>query len=246
MEQIKGEVLDHYLSKGYYRWNRHIFTDNVCYDSINERMVDVFWLRTNLLKLDNLKDLSIFKKNKKFNITISDSFIDEEIEELYQRYKTNLMFEPSETVNLCLNGKPETLPLAEFHTKTIQIRDGNQLIAASYFDLGKLTMMDITNFYDPKYKKYSLSKFMMLLKMELGINNGMHFYYPGYLALNTTLFDYKIFPTAEAMEVYIPDHQKWYPFIDFGKERLHPFGYLSNFNIQDFLNSIDDNEVIKQ
>ena len=52
-----------------------------------------------------------------------------------------------------MNGKPETLPLAEFDTKTIQIRDGEKLIAASYFDMGKLTMMDITNFYDPNYKK---------------------------------------------------------------------------------------------
>jgi len=242
MEQITGEVLDNYLAKGYYRWNRLIFTDNCCYDTINNMIVDVFWLRTNLFKLGNIKDLSIYKKNKKFTVTISDCFIDEEIEELYQRYRANLNFEPSETVNLCLNGKPETLPLAEFNTKTIQIRDGNQLIAASYFDLGKLTMMDITNFYDPTYKKYSLSKYMMLLKMELGINNGMHFYYPGYLALNTTIFDYKIFPTAEAMEVYIPDHQKWYPFNDFGKEGLNPFGFYLNFNIQDFLETYEDHE----
>lgn len=242
MEQIKGEVLDNYLAKGYYRWNRLIFTDNCCYDSINNIIVDVFWLRTNLTKLVDLKNLSIYKKNKKFSVTISDSFIDDEIEELYQRYKANLKFEPSETVNLCLNGKPETLPLAEFDTKTIQIREGEKLIAASYFDMGKLTMMDITNFYDPNYKKYSLSKYMMLLKMELGMKSGMQFYYPGYIALNTNIFDYKIFPTESAMEVYIPDHQKWYPFTDFGKEGLNPFGYYLNFNIQDFLKTFEDNQ----
>jgi arginine-tRNA-protein transferase len=202
-------------------------------------------LRTNLLKLENLKDLSIYKKNKKFNVTISDSFIDDDIEELYQRYRKNLKFEPSETVNLCLNGNSEILPMAEFHTKIIQIKDGNQLIAASYFDIGKLSMMDITNFYDPKYKKYSLSKYMMLLKMELGMNNGMHFYYPGYIALNTTIFDYKIFPTEDAMEVYIPDHEKWFPFSDFGKVGLKPFGFYINYEIQDFFDSIDDIEFNK-
>ncbi len=240
MQQIKGEELDNYLAKGYYRWNRLIFTDNCCYDSINNIFVDVFWLRTNLTKLGNLKDLSIYKKNKKFIVTISDSFIDEEIEELYQRYRANLKFEPSETVNLCLNGKPETLPLAEFDTKTIQIRDGEKLIAASYFDMGKLTMMDITNFYDPNYKKYSLSKYMMLLKMELGNKIGMHFYYPGYLALNTTIFDYKIFPTAEAMEVYIPEHQKWHSYNELKKEGLIPFGFYFNINFEKFLNNLED------
>lgn len=51
----------------------------------------------------------------------------------------------------------------------------------------------------------------MLLKMEFGIHNKMQFYYPGYIALNTTIFDYKIFPTEEAMEVYIPNDDRWYP-----------------------------------
>jgi hypothetical protein len=77
--------------------------------------------------------------------------------------------------------------------------------------------------------------------MELGINSGMHFYYPGYLALNTTIFDYKIFPTEEAIEVYIPEHQKWYSFIDFGKEGLIPFGFYLNFNFEDFINDIENN-----
>jgi arginyl-tRNA--protein-N-Asp/Glu arginylyltransferase len=242
MEQIKGEILDNYLSKGFYRWNRTIFTDNVCSDSINERMVDVFWLRTNLSKLGNLKDLSIYKKNKKFTVSISDSFIDEEVEELYQRYRANLKFEPSETVDNCLNGRPEIVPLAEFHTKTIQIRDGNKLIAASYFDIGKLTIMDNTNFYDPTYKKYSLSKYMMLLKMELGLNNKMQFYYPGYIALNSTIFDYKIFPTEVAMEVYIPDDDQWYPYTKFGKEGLAPYGFYINFSFEDFMNEIESKE----
>ncbi len=227
MELIKGAVLDNYLENGYYRWNRTIFTDNICHDDINNCLVDVFWLRTNLSKLSNLKELSIYKKNKKFTVHIFDGFIDDEVEELYQQYKTNLKFEPSKTVNQCLNGNSETLPLAIFDTKTIQIRDGKKLIAASYFDLGAKTIMDITNFYNPIYKKYSLSKYMMLLKMQLGIDNNMDFYYPGYIALNSTLFDYKIFPTEEAVEVFIPDYNKWFPFAQFGKEGLTKYGVLT-------------------
>lgn len=242
MEQIKGKILDNYLSKGFYRWYRTIFTDNSYYDSINNKYFDVFWLRTNLSKLGNLKTHSIYKKNKKFSVSIHDSFIDGEIEELYQRYKANLNFEPSETVNICLNGSQEIVPLAEFHTKSIQIRDGNKLIAASYFDIGKLSMMDITNFYDPTYKKYSLSKYMMLLKMEYGLVKEMQFYYPGYIALNNTIFDYKLFPTEEVMEVYIPDEDQWYPFQKFGKEGLIPHSYLAKFSYEFFMKAIDSEE----
>lgn len=240
MEHITGEILDLYLAKGYYRWNRHIFTDNCCHDSINNTIVDVFWLRTRLAKVGNLKDLSIYKKNKKFTVTISDCFIDEEMEELYQKYKSTLKFNPSETINQCLNGDPENEPQATFDTKTIQIRYGKQLIAASYFDVGKLTMMDITNFYHPDYRKYSLSKYMMLLKMEYGIKQNMMFYYPGYLALNSTLFDYKIFPTIEAMEVYIPEHDTWYPYAGLGKEGLIPFGFYTHFNFEEYINTKED------
>jgi arginine-tRNA-protein transferase len=103
-------------------------------------------------------------------------------------------------------------------------------------------MMDITNFYDPTYKKYSLSKYMMLLKMELGVNNEMQFYYPGYIALNTTIFDYKIFPIEEAMEVYIPNDNQWYPYTQFGKEGLIPYGFYANFSFEDFMKAMEAEE----
>ena len=147
MELINGSVLDTYLAYGYYRWQKSIFTDNVFYDSINGTIDDVFWLRTNLKKLPNLKELSIYKKNKRFTVTILDFFIDNEIEELYQLYKNNIKFIPQQTVTESLFGDSETESLAIFETKIVQIRDGNKLIASSYFDIGKNSMMDIINFY---------------------------------------------------------------------------------------------------
>jgi hypothetical protein len=72
---------------------------------------------------------------------------------------------------------------------------------------------------------------MMLLKMEYGIAQNMTYYYPGYIALNTNVFDYKIFPNSDAMEVLLTDG-KWYPYNKFGKEGLIPYGFYATFELE--------------
>jgi arginyl-tRNA--protein-N-Asp/Glu arginylyltransferase len=231
MQIIKGIILDSYLAAGYYRWQSSIFTDNCCYDAASDNIVDVFWLRTNLAKVGEVKNLSIYRKNKRFSVSLTQAIITTELEELYKKYKTHITFNAPESVNQILNGNPDVMATALFDTQMITIRDGEKLIAASYFDLGKLTMMDIVNFYDPDYKKYSLSKYMMLLKMEYGMAQNMTYYYPGYIALNTTVFDYKIFPKSDAMEVLLTDGN-WYPYNKFGKEGLIPYGFYATFELE--------------
>jgi hypothetical protein len=70
----------------------------------------------------------------------------------------------------------------------------------------------------------------MLLKMEYGMERKMTYYYPGYIALKTTVFDYKIFPNSDAMEVLLTD-EKWYPYSKFGKEGLIPYGFYATFDM---------------
>ncbi|MFA9214209.1 MAG: arginine-tRNA-protein transferase [Candidatus Methylacidiphilales bacterium] len=229
MDYIVGDVLDYILSLGFYRFHKCIFTTTeVVLDDESNIPKDVFWLRTNLLKVTDLKSHKIYKKNKQFNIQITNAIIDNEIENLYQKYKSNLTFEPSNSVWNCLQGNEE--PKCDFDTKMIQIRDGQKLIACGYFDIGLKTLAGIMNFYDPDYKKYSLSKYMMLLKMEFGILNNMEYYYPGYIVLNSTRFDYKIFPNEEAMEVFLFDEKKWEPYQNYQKEGLAKMGYWAFFS----------------
>jgi arginine-tRNA-protein transferase len=76
------------------------------------------------------------------------------------------------------------------------------------------------NFYHPDYKKYSLGKYLMLLKMKYAIELHMQYYYTGYLALGISKFDYKIFPHSSLIEVFIPSLNCWFPFDEIGKEGL--------------------------
>ena len=79
-----------------------------------------------------------------------------------------------------------------FDSYNVCVYEEEKLIAVGYFDLGQTTSMGISCFYDPDYKKYSLGKYLMLLKIEYAIEQGLTYFYPGYFAPGYPLFDYKL------------------------------------------------------
>jgi arginine-tRNA-protein transferase len=68
------------------------------------------------------------------------------------------------------------------------------------------------NFYHPEYRKFSLGKVLMLLKVEHARALGYQYYYPGYLVHNYPKFDYKLFPCLAATEVFDCLTSRWLPF----------------------------------
>jgi arginine-tRNA-protein transferase len=93
-----------------------------------------------------------------------------------------------------------------------EIWDGPRLIAVGVFDLGENSIAGILNFYDPDYKKFSLSKCLILKKMEFALNSGRDWYYPGYIGYKLPKFDYKLDPGFEAAEILDPFSRHWFPY----------------------------------
>lgn len=215
---LTGHNLDLLLQLGYYRMRQNVFTTDEFYDSITERPYDCFWLRT---RLDLLKDIrlhKIFKLNKHFTFDIGPAVYSDEINTLYETYRSSMDFDAHESVFHFLLNSEKTV---EFNSKTIQIRDQGKLIAAAYFDEGKKVIMGNMNFYHPAYKKFSLGKFLMLLKITYAQSKNMQYYYTGYIALENTKFDYKLFPDVNAIEVLIKQNENtWFPFVSIGKDGL--------------------------
>jgi arginine-tRNA-protein transferase len=103
-----------------------------------------------------------------------------------------------------------------FDSKLIEVRDGGKLIAAGIFDQGSATIAGIKNIYHPEYKKYSLGKYMILLKYQYCLQQGIKWYYPGYFAPENPKFNYKIDFDKNATEVCLPPEKKqWIPLNDF-------------------------------
>ncbi len=59
----------------------------------------------------------------------------------------------------------------------IEIRDGNKLIAAGFFDLGEISVAGILNFYHPDYKSKSLGIYLLLLEIDHAKKQGKEWFY---------------------------------------------------------------------
>ena len=226
---LTGHNLDLLLEKGYYRMRQNLFTTDEFYDSQAERAYDCFWLRTRLDLVKNVKAHKIFKLNKRFTYIIGAAQLNEEINTLYETYRRAMDFDAHESVfHFLLNSDK----MVEFNSKTIQIRDEGKLIAVAYFDEGQQVIMGNMNFYHPDYKKYSLGKYLMLLKIDYAQSKNMDYYYTGYISLENTKFDYKLFPDVHSIEVLIKQKENtWLPYSSLEKEGLKELGgFWANMN----------------
>jgi arginine-tRNA-protein transferase len=124
----------------------------------------------------------------------------------------------SPTVKDYLQGGKET---TVFQTQLLTIRDGDKLIAAGCYDEAADSLMGILNIYDPAYKKYSLGKVLMLLKLDEAKRLQKTYFYPGYISLHTSKFDYKLFPDLALTELYNRLTDQWLPYMDVDLQLLH-------------------------
>jgi arginine-tRNA-protein transferase len=194
---FQGILLDKLLEAGHYRMHQHVFTTDMIF--MDDAVFGVYWLRIALPKIHYSKSqLKLLQKNKRFSVEIAPLLVTTEMEELYWNYRNSIQFEHVHDLNDYLS---DGTPINRFESKQICIYDDKKLIAVGIFDKGTKSIAGIINFFDPSYKKYSLGKQLMLLKCEYAIANQMAFYYPGYIAVGYTKFDYKVFPNIEAVEI---------------------------------------------
>lgn len=205
-ERMNGKELDDFLEMGWYRIGQSIFTTH--FVLLNDYIYRVFWLR---YKLKNIvlsrSQRRLINLNKQFNVAVKPFEITDEIENLYADYKTCINFQGSISVHHWLYG--DRPPANVFDTEIIEIRDKEKLIAVGIIDKGSESIAGIMNFYHPDYKRYSLGKYLMLLKIELGLRRNLRWYYPGYIVYQRPAFDYKLSINKDAVEVLIPEMKGW-------------------------------------
>lgn len=202
---LSGRELDLYLAHGWYRMGPAIFTTQAI--TLNDVVYPVQWLRINLKKFTVSNSLNkLMKKNRDFTVSVQPLVITDEMEELYSRYYVSVDFEASPSVNdFMLCGALQ----AVFDSYVIELRDAGRLTAVGIYDQGEKSIAGIMNFYDPGYARYSLGKYLMLLKALLASEAGMQYYYPGYIAAGLSKFDYKKKLSPEATELFEPREREW-------------------------------------
>ena len=205
---MKGTKLDSCLSNGYFRMQQKVFTCQ--FEFFGNQLCSVLWLRVVLANVSYGKDQRrLLRVNEKFSVAVKPFVLSDEIENLYTTYRNSVSFDAPDSVESCLLGGTTH---NAFMSHVIEIRDEDRLVAAGIFDDGAQSIAGIMNFYHPAYRKHSLGKYLMLLKINHAQTRQKTYYYPGYLVSNYPKFDYKLFSCEAATEVFDSNSGRWLPF----------------------------------
>jgi arginine-tRNA-protein transferase len=204
---ITPEELDRYLEAGWYRMGQCVFTtDFVERDAL---FFQTIWLRNrlrNYLPSVSLKKLE--KRNKNFKIEILPFHYDETYELLFQKYRDSLP--PGRAVSL-YNFLFGDSALIIFKSWVMNLYDGDRLIGAGVFDVGKKSAAGVVSFYDPDYKSHSIGRFLIYKKIEYCKQKRIDFFYPGYFVKGIKAFDYKLEIGKDCLEYFDMSRRLWKP-----------------------------------
>jgi leucyl-tRNA---protein transferase len=215
-QTLSGEELDRYLAEGWFRMGQSVFTTNFL--NFKQQFYSALWLRLKLSQCQSNKtDEKLEKLNKRFTVEFKHAEIDQEKETLFTRYRQQVSFEPSSSVQSLLYGRAVH---NVYQTMEVTVRDNGKLIGCGIFDLGKKSAAGISSFYDPDYKKFSLGKFLIYQKIKYSKMAGYEYFYPGYFVPGYPPFDYKLKIHPEAQQYFDLVTNRWDDIFNFKPENL--------------------------
>ena len=210
-EILPPQLLDTYLANGWFRMRQTIFTTNFL--QFDSQFYSAIWLRVALAAyVPDRKYHKLKKLNKAFRTEIKQSSAGEisaAHELLYFEYRESVSFDVSPSLQELLLGHDS---INRFNTYEVNIYDGNILIATGFFDLGTTAAAGISCIYHPAYKKYSLGKYLMYLKMDFCREQQLQYFYPGYVVPGCSPFDYKLEVGKSTLEYLQLSNKRWLPY----------------------------------
>jgi len=216
-EILPPQDLDGYLENGWFRMGQTIFTTNFL--NFKDQFYSAIWLRVILDEYSEDKtQQKLFRQNADFRTEIGPALITSEKELLYEKYRKSVAFEPSTSLQNLLMGKVATTSV--FNTVEINLYDKDVLIAVGFFDPGATSAMGITSVYDPDYKKYSLGKYLIYLKINYCKQLNLRYFYPGYFVPGYSFFDYKLSIGKPALEFLRLRSRQWLKIGDFAQDDI--------------------------
>ena len=93
----------------------------------------------------------------------------------------------------------------------MNLYDGERLIGAGVFDVGKKSAAGVVSFYDPDYKSHSIGRFLIYKKIEYCKQKRIDFFYPGYFVKGIKAFDYKLEIGKDCLEYFDMSRRLWKP-----------------------------------
>ncbi len=188
---LSPESLDWHLAKGWYRMGSTIFTTHFLF--FKNRPYSAVWIRLDLREFAFSKSQrKLLRKNQQlFDVQVAARVIDEEHEDLYDRYAAQFDGRLSPSIADSLEDYDGEVVFSTWET-SVRDQISGKLVASSYFDLGNDSAASILGIFDPNLKSFSLGYYTMLLEIQHCLELGLRYYYPGYVVPSYQRFDYKL------------------------------------------------------
>jgi leucyl-tRNA---protein transferase len=130
----------------------------------------------------------VLKKNQDLQLEIRNAAIDEAKESLFDRHKTRFEDNVPNSIYDFFTPYPARIPC---QTKEICLFQDDQLIAASFLDIGAQATSSVYSIYEPTETQRSLGIYLILLSIAYSQKLGMTHYYHGYAYREPSHYDYK-------------------------------------------------------
>lgn len=183
-EQLLPEQMDSLWAKGWRHFGTHFFRYNVGF--LIDDLRFVLPLRVRLADFSFSKSQRrVLRRNEDLDVTIGPVDLDG-IEGLFDRHKTRFNHGVPESIYNFIS--PDASPC---EPKEIRVTRDGELLAVSYFDVGRNSTSGIYAMFEPTITDRSLGIFTMLKEIEYSIETGREFYYQGYAYQGPSFYDYK-------------------------------------------------------
>lgn len=185
--QVSETQLDELLAEGWRHFGIHFFRYSFGFYQNDIRRVIPLRIRLSEF-LHSKSQRRILRKNDDLDVKIRPTVIDGEKERLFELHRTRFRRGRPYSIFDFLSGDAATIPCPGFEVSLFL--DG-EMVACSFFDVGRNSISSIYAMFDPDHGKRSLGIMTMLIEIEYAIETGKRFYYQGYSYEGRSFYDYK-------------------------------------------------------
>ena len=214
-DQATPEIMDHLWSQGWRHFGPDFFRYSVSFDEHGLKVIQPLRLHLQAFRLSK-SQRRVLRKNADAEVHIGPAKLHPDVCAMFQHHKSRFTTNVPEHLSNFLGERPgQVTPCLEF-----RVVSNSRLMATSFLDLGRRAVSSVYCVFEPEFAERSLGTFTKLAEIRWAVEQGYHYYYPGYATREASHYDYK--KRFAGCEYFEWQRQRWLPLShsDSGRDSL--------------------------
>jgi len=202
---VSGMTMDQLWSTGWRHQGNLFFRYDAC--EMQHEWHDIVPVRIRLADFRMSKSQRrVWRKNEDIRWEIGPASINESVIAIFEKHKIRFSDNVPDSIHCFFTQSPHDTPC-----ECISLRAflGDELVAASFLDLGTRCTSSVYAIFDPEHSRRGLGTLTLLKEVELSLASGRSYLYPGYATKDPSHYDYK--KTFNALEGLHWPSGSWHP-----------------------------------